>query len=93
MLNRTNNSVSDNVYQALQYLYPKEHRKEYSEQMVRTFKDLLIEQTSKRHSIAVWLRVSRELPLNIVEEHINNLGEMKMSNLKSNKPLIIGISE
>lgn len=80
------------AYRALLYLYPKAHRQEYGEQMVQAFDDLLSEDTRPQHTLAIWLRVVGELPMNIIEEHIHNVEGKKMSDLKPNKRLVIVVS-
>src|SRR5690348_1659680 len=72
---------SRRAYRALLHLYPKAHRQEYGELMVQTFDDLLGEDSSARHSIAIWLRVVGELPANITQEHIHNLEGKNMTEL------------
>ncbi len=80
------------IYRALLYLYPKAHRKAYGEQMVQTLDDILADQHDISEKIMVWIRVVSELPLNVIEENINNLGEMSMGKLSkiSSKQLTIG---
>ncbi|HSX15792.1 MAG TPA: hypothetical protein VLF40_03300 [Candidatus Saccharimonadales bacterium] len=80
------------VYRALLRLYPKAHRKEYGEQMVQTLDDMLADHQDK---FTIWLRVGSELPLNVIEEHINNLEEIKVGTiLKSNKrsAIVVGVA-
>ena len=79
------------AYRALLHLYPKSHQKDYGEQMVQTFDDLLHEDRSTQHAVAVWLRVGRELPFNIVEEHISNWEGSKMNNGKSSGRIIVAV--
>jgi hypothetical protein len=71
------------------HLYPKNHIREYGEQMVQTFDDLLSEDDGKQHAFAIWFRIGRELPLNIIEEHTNNLKGVNMDNIKSNKRVLV----
>jgi len=81
------------VYRALLRLYPRAHRREYGEQMTQTLDDMLSEKHSSSERAAVWLRVGRELPLNIIEEHIHNLEEIHMSRiLKINKRTSVIVS-
>jgi hypothetical protein len=62
--------------------------------MVQTLDDMLSDHQASTERLAIWLRIGRELPLNIVEEHINNLEEINMSKLlkSSNKRSAIIIS-
>ncbi|HSX30602.1 MAG TPA: hypothetical protein VLE99_01675 [Candidatus Saccharimonadales bacterium] len=83
---------SYSAYRALLRLYPKAHREEYGEQMAQTFNDLLNESPTKHHAIAMWLRVGRELPLNIVQEHINNWEGKNVSKIIFGKRTLIGAS-
>ncbi|HEV7454552.1 MAG TPA: hypothetical protein VGO07_04815, partial [Candidatus Saccharimonadales bacterium] len=71
-------SKSHQVYRALLHLYPKAHRKAYGEQMVQTLDDILADQHNTSEKVMVWIRVGSELPFNVIEENINNLGEMRM---------------
>jgi hypothetical protein len=59
--------------------------------MVQTLDDMLSERQNAHEKIAVWLRIGRELPMNIVEEHINNLEEMRMNTLLKNSNKRVGI--
>ncbi len=80
------------VYRALLHLYPKAHRAEYGEQMVQTLDDILSDHRDAQGRIAIWFRVSLEMPLNIIEEHVNNLEEIRMDKLaKKFNGRLIGI--
>ena len=77
------------VYRALLRLYPKAHRQEYGEQMLQTLDDMLSEHQNKSERMAIWLRIGRELPLNVVEEHINNWEGIQMSKLLNRRTGIV----
>ena len=79
------------AYRALLWLYPKAHREEFGEQMLQTLDDMLSDHTEASERIAVWLRIGRELPLNIVEEHINNLEEVSMNKALRSRRVGVGI--
>lgn len=68
------------VYRALLYLYPKSHRQAYGQQMVQTLDDMLSDQAGTDR-LVVWLRVLFELPINIVEENLNSVGEISVNTL------------
>jgi hypothetical protein len=74
-------------YRVLLRLYPKAHRVEYGEQMVQTLEDILADRTGTLDRVAVWLRVTSELPVNIVEEHIHNIQGVDMGRI-TNKRII-----
>jgi len=59
--------------------------------MLQTLDDMLTEHRSKSERVEVWLRIGRELPFNIIEEHISNLQGMNMGRLPkdSNKRVSI----
>lgn len=76
-------------YHAVLLLYPKDHRREYGEQMVQTLDDLLSEHEDSSHRLGIWLRVLIELPSNLVVEHVNNLKGVGMNSVKSiNKKVV-----
>jgi hypothetical protein len=79
------------VYRALLHLYPRSHREAYGRQMVQTLDDILSEERSARGRFIVWLRVTWELPINIIEENIHNTGGISVNKLTkvSNRRLVI----
>lgn len=81
------------IYRALLHLYPKAHREAYGDQMAQTLEDILAEQPDRLNRFIVWIRVACELPINIVEENSNNMGEISMNKLTkvSNKQLLNGV--
>ncbi len=81
------------VYRAALHLYPKAHREAYGEQMAQTLEDILAEQPDRLNRFIVWVRVACELPINVVEENSNNIGEVSMNKLTkvSNKQLMYGV--
>lgn len=81
------------VYRTLLHLYPKSHRAAYGDQMLQTLDDLLSDQHSAYGRIAVWLRVAYELPINVIEENLNSMGEISVNKLTkiSNRQLWYGI--
>lgn len=79
------------IYRALLRLYPKSHREIYGEQIVQTLDDILSDQGRARGRLAVWLRVACELPVNIIEENLNNKGDIGMRITKiNNRQLVYG---
>ena len=90
-----NKKISHPIYRTTLYLYPKAYRREYGEQMVQTLQDMLDDNESSMERVAIWLRITTELPLSVLKENINNIGEGGMGKLVtiSNKRLVIsGIS-
>ena len=85
-MNKTNYK-SIMAYSLLLNLYPKPYLKEYKRLMEQTFKDML----KDNNILKVWLRVVKEFPTSLVNEHMENIkgGTMKV---KDNKRLIIAIS-
>jgi|GEM_PF-2749751 len=81
------------IYKALLHLYPKSHRKAYGQQMVQTLDDILSDQHSRYGRFGVWLRVAYELPINIIEENFNSIGEISVNKLTkiSNRQLLFGV--
>lgn len=69
------------IYRALLHLYPKPHRVAYGHQMVQTLDDILSEAQTGLERFTVWLRISFELPINIIEENLNSMGETSVSKL------------
>lgn len=54
--------------------------------MLQTLDDMLADQKDRYGRGAVWLRIAWELPVNIIEEHIHNKGEIsvnKLSNIRT----------
>jgi hypothetical protein len=49
--------------------------------MVQTLDDMLSEQRSSFERLGVWLKVSIELPINVMEENINSIGEISVNKL------------
>lgn len=85
-------TTTHRIYRALLHLYPKGHREEYGEQMIQTLEDLLTDPKSGHSKLSIWLRVSSELPVNVIEEHIHNLEGMSMETRKAlGKRLAIGL--
>jgi hypothetical protein len=80
------------IYRALLYFYPKAHREAYGQQMVQTLDDMLSEQRSSFERLGVWLKVSIELPINVMEENLNSIGEISVNKLTkiSNRRLLYG---
>src|SRR4051812_41126188 len=81
------------IYRVALRLYPKSHREIYGQQMVQTLDDMLSEQQSRYGRFTVWLRVICELPINIIEENFNNMGEVSVNKLTkiSNRQLIYAV--
>ena len=81
------------LYRLLVRLYPKAHRQEYGEQMIQTFDDILCDSHTTTERFDVWLRIAKELPANLTEEHITNLKNMQtgvvMSNIGKRKISIV----
>jgi hypothetical protein len=69
------------IYRACLYLYPKQHRQVYGQQMVQTLDDILSDQDTNFGRFAVWLKVSVELPINAIEENLSSLGEISVNKL------------
>lgn len=63
------------VYASLLCLYPSRYRKQYKEQMLQTVSDMIDDASSKNEKIAIWLRISCDLPLTICKEHFHVIGE------------------
>jgi hypothetical protein len=86
------NRESYKIYRALLRLYPKEHREAYGQQMVQTLDDILSDQHSLHGRFSVWLRIAYELPVNILEENLNSMGEISVNKLTkiSNRRLLYG---
>jgi len=84
------NKINDKsiiVYGLLLNFYPKSYLKEYRNLMEQTFKDML----KDNNNFKVWLRVVKELPTSLVNEHMENIKGGKMK-VRDNKRLIIAIS-
>lgn len=80
-------------YRAVLKLYPKAHRREYGEQMVQTLDDLIGGGQSTFERLGIWATIALELPINLAEEHINNLREINMSDIKpTSKKLTLALS-
>lgn len=77
------------LYRAVIRLYPKAHREAYGDLMLQTLDDMLADRPTSQERFGVWLRIVKELPLNVVEEHINNREGRGMSKLTKNKPAMI----
>lgn len=60
--------------------------------MVQTLEDILAEQPNRFSRFIVWLRVICELPINIVEENSNAMGEISVNKLPkvTNRQLLYG---
>src|SRR5580765_5811586 len=69
------------LYRALLYLYPKQHREVYGQQMLQTLDDILSDQDNSFGRFAVWLKVGIELPINAFEENISSIGEISVNKL------------
>jgi len=80
------NDKSIRVYRLLLNFYPKSYLKEYSNPMKQTFKDML----KDNNILKVWLRVAKELPSSLVNEHMENIKGGSMQ-LKDKKRLVISI--
>ncbi len=80
------NNKAIRIYSLLLNLYPRSYLKEYKNLMVQTFRNML----EDNNDFKVWLRVAKELPVNLLDEHLENIkgGTMK---LKNNSRLIIAI--
>lgn len=80
------------IYRAALHLYPKAHREAYGEQILQTLEDILADQPNGFSRFVVWLRVICELPINVIQENSNNIGETGMSKLSkvTNKQLMYG---
>lgn len=62
---------SKNLYGKLLRLYPTAFRKEHGVSMEQVFSDMLQEAYSETNSLFIpWLRVIREMPLSILNEHM-----------------------
>src|SRR6266496_1211737 len=68
---------SEKVYLALLNLYPATHRTKFGREMFYAFVDMLEDNSPS----FVWLTVLRELPVNILQEHISALrgGEVNLN--------------
>ena len=62
------------AYQALLLLYPKAYRHHYGNDMVQTLSDMLDGQDSRLGQAKVWLRVSLDLPVSIVQQNLVTIG-------------------
>lgn len=81
------------LYRIALRLYPKAHREAYGDQMVQTLEDILADQPNSLSRFIVWIRVMCELPVNIVEENSNTMGEISMNKLAkmTNRQLLYGL--
>lgn len=61
-------------YEKLLGLYPKAYRDKYARPMTQTLADMLGDQTNTRGKILVWLRVSLDLPVSIMNQNSLALG-------------------
>jgi hypothetical protein len=61
--------------------------------MVQTLDDILSDQHSVYGRFSVWLRIIYELPVNILEENLNSMGEISVNKLTkiSNRRLLYGV--
>ena len=60
--------------------------------MAQTLEDILSEQPNRFSRFVVWLRIVCELPINIIEENSNTMGEISVNKLTkiTNRQLVLG---
>ncbi len=80
------------IYAKLLILYPPHYRKEYGEQLLQTVADMIDDAPSKNERMAVWLRISYDLPLTICKAHFQIIGDAMDANKEQNITRITIIS-
>jgi len=80
-----NNTIK--IYKLLLNLYPRSYLKGYKTLMEQTFRDMLKEDNSLR----VWIKVAKELPGSLIQEHIENIkgGAMEITKRNNNLGLAV----
>lgn len=68
--------ISERLYRALLWIYPKEHRREYGELMVQLFRDRMRHDGRGFGGLIVWAQMIRDLFVSALEEHRRG-GDMK----------------
>lgn len=72
------------IYAKLLLLYPPSFRQQYGEQLLQTLADMIDDVPSKKEKMAVWLRISWDLPVTICKEHFQLIGEFMDVNKEQN---------
>jgi hypothetical protein len=62
------------LYSKLLGLYPKRYRQQYGEQILQTTADMLDESVKTKSKLAVWTRVSINLPINVFQTQLHYAG-------------------
>jgi hypothetical protein len=62
------------IYSKLIALYPADYRKQYADQILQTTADMLDDAHSRSERIAVWSRISLDLPLSIGRQQVRSIG-------------------
>jgi hypothetical protein len=73
------------VYSHFMRLYPKEYRDKYEEQILQTTADMLDEAGRTGERIAIWLKLTLDVPFNIGRQQYDYLGENMSKNDKQGK--------
>ena len=61
--------LSERLYRALLWIYPKEHRREYGELMVQLFRDRMRHEAGGFRWLVVWTQMISDLAVSAFEEH------------------------
>ena len=64
------------IYRLLTFLYPRSHRQKYGEPMLQLFRDQCRDAQREKGAsgfVAVWRRVSGDLMLTALQEHLSNI--------------------
>ena len=61
--------LSERLYRALLWIYPKEHRREYGELMVQLFRDRMRHDAGGFRWLVVWTQMISDLAVSAFEEH------------------------
>ncbi len=80
-----NNAIK--IYRLLLNLYPRSYLKGYKNLMEQTFKDMLKED----RNLIVWLKVVKELPGSLIQEHVENIKGGAMEITKRNYNLGLAV--
>ena len=62
------------LYSKLIRLYPKHYRQQYGEQLLQTTADMLDESVGTKSKLAIWMRVTINLPINVFHTQLHYAG-------------------